>query len=101
MRAHRSATVAACIAAIAATTMLSSCVNSPKSHHPIHSPHRHSATASHTPTAPPTPWAPPKPPPPPVDPYPWHTNIVSTTFWVGEIFDPNASDGSQVISTYD
>jgi hypothetical protein len=33
--------------------------------------------------------------------YPWHTNIVSTTFWVGEIFDPNAADGSQVYSTYD
>ncbi|AMB59103.1 hypothetical protein [Microterricola viridarii] len=33
--------------------------------------------------------------------YPLHTNIVSTTFWVGEIFDPNASDGSQMISTYD
>ena len=33
--------------------------------------------------------------------YPWHTGIVSTTFWVGEIFDPNASDGSQMISTYD
>lgn len=33
--------------------------------------------------------------------YPWHTDIVSTTFWVGEILDPNASDGSQVISTYD
>lgn len=33
--------------------------------------------------------------------YPWHTDIVSTTFWVGEIFDPNASDGSQVLSTYD
>lgn len=33
--------------------------------------------------------------------YPLHTDIVSTTFWVGEIFDPNASDGSQVISTYD
>jgi hypothetical protein len=33
--------------------------------------------------------------------YPWHTNIISTTFWVGEIFDPNASDGSQEISTYD
>jgi hypothetical protein len=30
-----------------------------------------------------------------------HTGIVSTTFWVGEIFDPNAADGSQVISTYD
>jgi hypothetical protein len=33
--------------------------------------------------------------------YPWHTNIISTTFWVGEIFNPNASDGSQVYSTYD
>jgi hypothetical protein len=33
--------------------------------------------------------------------YPWHTKIVATTFWVGEIFDPTASDGSQVISTYD
>ena len=43
----------------------------------------------------------PKAAPAPTDPYPWHTNIVSTTFWVGEIFDPNASDGSQVVSTYD
>ena len=33
--------------------------------------------------------------------YPWHTGIVATTFWVGEIFDPSASDGSQVLSTYD
>jgi len=33
--------------------------------------------------------------------YPWHTQIVSTTFWVGEIFDPSAPDGSQVYSTYD
>ncbi|WP_286966267.1 MULTISPECIES: hypothetical protein [Arsenicicoccus] len=33
--------------------------------------------------------------------YPWHTGIVSTTFWVGEIFDPTAPDGSQRISTYD
>ena len=33
--------------------------------------------------------------------YPLHTGIVATTFWVGEIFDPNASDGSQVYSTYD
>lgn len=32
--------------------------------------------------------------------YPWHTGIVSTTFWVGEVFDPTASDGSQVYSTY-
>ncbi len=33
--------------------------------------------------------------------YPWHTSIVATTFWVGEIFDPQAPDGSQMISTYD
>src|SRR3989338_3507534 len=33
--------------------------------------------------------------------YPWHTNIVATTFWVGEIFDPDVPDGSQTISTYD
>ncbi|ACL41513.1 conserved hypothetical protein [Pseudarthrobacter chlorophenolicus A6] len=33
--------------------------------------------------------------------YPWHTNIVATTFWVGELFDPKADDGSQVMSTYD
>lgn len=33
--------------------------------------------------------------------YPWHTGIVSTTFWVGEVFDPDADDGSQVYSTYD
>jgi len=33
--------------------------------------------------------------------YPLHTDIQATTFWVGEILDPDASDGSQVISTYD
>lgn len=33
--------------------------------------------------------------------YPWHTKIVATTFWVGEIFDPKLPDGSQVCSTYD
>ncbi len=33
--------------------------------------------------------------------YPLHTNIVATTFWVGEIFDPTLPDGSQVCSTYD
>jgi hypothetical protein len=38
---------------------------------------------------------------PPVHRYPLHTRIVATTFWVGEIFDPHAPDGSQVISTYD
>jgi len=33
--------------------------------------------------------------------YPTHTGIVATTFWVGEVFDPHAADGSQVTSTYD
>lgn len=33
--------------------------------------------------------------------YPWHTDIVATTFWVGEVFDPTAADGSQVYSAYD
>ena len=33
--------------------------------------------------------------------YPWHTGIIATTFWVGEVFDPGRSDGSQRISTYD
>jgi len=39
--------------------------------------------------------------PAPAGKYPVHTDIVSTTFWVGEVFDPNADDGSQVLSTYD
>src|SRR5579875_1208221 len=38
---------------------------------------------------------------PVVPPYPWHTRVVATTFWVGEIFDANLADGSQVCSTYD
>lgn len=33
--------------------------------------------------------------------YPWHTDVVATTFWVGEVFDAQASDGSQMYSTYD
>jgi hypothetical protein len=33
--------------------------------------------------------------------YSRHTRIASTTFWVGEIFDPNLPDGSQICSTYD
>ncbi|KAB1662559.1 hypothetical protein F8O01_01030 [Pseudoclavibacter chungangensis] len=33
--------------------------------------------------------------------YPWHTDIIATTFWVGEVFDPDAPDGSQMFSTYD
>lgn len=32
---------------------------------------------------------------------PVHTAIVATTFWVGEVFEANAADGSQVCSTYD
>ncbi len=43
----------------------------------------------------------PAPAPLPDTGYPWHTGIVSTTFWVGEVFDPQAADGSQRISTYD
>lgn len=46
-----------------------------------------------------------EPAPPPPAPhgraYPVHTGVVSTTFWVGEIFDANRPDGSQVCSTYD
>lgn len=33
--------------------------------------------------------------------YPVNTRIISTTFWVGEIFNPKLPDGSQVCSTYD
>ncbi|HZE39183.1 MAG TPA: hypothetical protein VE172_10270 [Stackebrandtia sp.] len=33
--------------------------------------------------------------------YPLHTQIVATTFWVGEQFDAHLADGSQVCSTYD
>jgi hypothetical protein len=33
--------------------------------------------------------------------YPLHRKIVATTFWVGEISDPNSRDGSQMVSTYD
>lgn len=65
---------------------------------------RPSATGTHSPT--PTPSASgsstpsPSPTPTPSG-LPWHADIVATTFWVGEIFDPTAADGSQVISTYD
>lgn len=57
-------------------------------------------TPSSTTEAPDAP-APPPPAVPTTRQYPWHTGIVSTTFWVGEIFDPNAADGSQMLSTYD
>jgi hypothetical protein len=33
--------------------------------------------------------------------YPLHTDIVATTFWVGEVLDPNSPDGSQRLSAYD
>jgi hypothetical protein len=33
--------------------------------------------------------------------YPIHSGDISTTFWVGEIFNPKIPDGSQVCSTYD
>lgn len=39
--------------------------------------------------------------PPATRSYPEHTRIVATTFWVGEVFDPDAPDGSQVCSAYD
>lgn len=39
--------------------------------------------------------------PPEPGPYPWHTGIVATTFWVGEVLDPDAPDGSQEVSAYD
>jgi hypothetical protein len=64
------------------------------------------ATAAPAPAAPAS--APPvvAPAPAPVVPaatggtYPLHTNIVSTTFWVGEIFNASLADGSQVCSTF-
>lgn len=31
----------------------------------------------------------------------WHRDIPATTFWIGEVFDPDAPDGSQVVSAYD
>jgi len=70
---------------------------------PTTSPSSHSPTPkpTPTPTVTPPPTVAPPPPPTTTSSYPWHTGIVSTTFWVGEIFDPNASDGSQEISTYD
>jgi hypothetical protein len=56
-----------------------------------------------TPTTPPTtqPTTPPTTPPASGTTYPLHTNIVATTFWVGELFDASLSDGSQLCSTYD
>ncbi len=39
--------------------------------------------------------------PPEPSAYPWHTQIVATTFWVGEVLDPDAVDGSQEVSAYD
>jgi hypothetical protein len=38
---------------------------------------------------------------PPAPTYPNHTNIVATTFWVGEVFNSQLTDGSQVCSAYD
>jgi hypothetical protein len=32
---------------------------------------------------------------------PWHYNIVTVNFWIGQVIDPHASDGSQKISAYD
>lgn len=44
---------------------------------------------------------PPSPPQNVKSKYSWHTNIISTTFWIGEIYNENLEDGSQVFSTYD
>lgn len=49
----------------------------------------------------PAPLPAPSPAPAPADRYPWHTSIIATTFWVGELFDATLADGSQVCSTYD
>lgn len=38
---------------------------------------------------------------PPAGTSPLHTNVVSTTFWIGEIFDASLADGSQACSTFD
>jgi hypothetical protein len=56
---------------------------------------------SATPSAPPAAGVTPSPPSPRGRAYSWHTGIVATTFWVGEIFDPDAPDGSQEVSAYD
>jgi hypothetical protein len=99
MKIRRNRRVAAVAVAVVTVALLSSC-SYLKHIYPSVSP---TETPTATPSATAAPTTPPAPPAQsaPVDPYPWHTNIVSTTFWVGEIFDPNASDGSQVISTYD
>ncbi|MEA3200231.1 MAG: hypothetical protein QOE90_1659 [Thermoplasmata archaeon] len=60
-----------------------------------------SPTAYVWPNATPAMNATPAPAPAPVPTGFAHTNIVSTTFWVGEIFNANLADGSQVCSTYD
>ncbi|HZQ80505.1 MAG TPA: hypothetical protein VFB25_00860 [Gaiellaceae bacterium] len=65
-------------------------------------PKRHTCAAKKTPsTKKPAPSAPVQPVAAPAGSSPLHTNIVATTFWVGEIFDADLSDGSQACSTYD
>lgn len=96
----RSAACVVVLCSILATAV--GCIPAPPDRMPVPtaSPSR---TATSRPTPSPTPPAASAPPvaPPAGSAYPWHTGIVSTTFWVGEIFDPNAADGSQEISTYD
>jgi hypothetical protein len=104
MTARLSTRTTALTVGLVALLALTGCVPTHKhsaAGHPTHGPRHTHSTPTITPTPTPTETPTPKAAPAPVDPYPWHTNIVSTTFWVGEIFDPNASDGSQVISTYD
>lgn len=75
---------------------------SPSASRRSHAPRPSATPEPITPVTPPPTQAPEPPAVAPVEsPYPWHTDIVATTFWVGEIFDPNAPDGSQMISTYD
>jgi len=114
-RTHRGVRAAAVACATAAALGLGACTTDGTVPPPSGSasasspaPASPTATASGTPSGTATPSASPTPAPTTAAPpaaggssYPWHTGIVSTTFWVGEIFDPNADDGSQVISSYD
>ncbi|MBG6056934.1 putative cell wall-binding protein [Cryobacterium sp. MP_M5] len=63
-----------------------------------------SCTAAEPPAATPTPTPAPTPAgsvAAPATALPLHTNVVATSFWVGEIFNASLADGSQVCSTYD
>jgi len=114
------ARTAAVIALGVTVAVLAACTNTPVEPMPAPSTPTYGPSPSASPTTPasaaptpgPTASALPRPVPPEPDPvpppgfgsgsrYPWHHDIAVTTFWVGEIFDPGAADGSQEISTYD